>query len=187
MFYFYPRQNFGSTSPLFSKYTSSPRVRLCIRRTTGRCYRNSESDRSGAWDQPHLRILGLSKNVDNSKQIRFRYAGICIPLAVSLSNGRRLTELRDLVTTMIRKEGLYLGSRWSQATRRGRRSGPPRDSGSARHSTPLRRAPLCIKRNTRAQLKISTEPPLHGEVSNTCKQSTRHDGRQSHPGHDGRQ
>ena len=31
-----------------------------------------------------------------------------------------------------------------------------------------------------SQFKISAEPPLHGEVSKTCKKNIRHDGRQPH-------
>ena len=34
-------------------------------------------------------------------------------------------------------------------------------------------------------MKISAEPPLHGEVSKTCKKNHRHDGRRPHLGHDG--
>ena len=36
--------------------------------------------------------------MDNSKQIRYRYAKICIFSTVSLSNGRRLARLRDIRT-----------------------------------------------------------------------------------------
>jgi len=44
-----------------------------------------------------------------------RYAKICIPPTVSLSDGRRLTGLRDL-RPLYEKEGLYLECRWSQAS-----------------------------------------------------------------------
>jgi hypothetical protein len=48
MLYFGPRQSFDVTSLLFSgQYTLS--ARTCIRRTVGRCCRNSVSDRSRAW------------------------------------------------------------------------------------------------------------------------------------------
>jgi hypothetical protein len=49
MLYLGPRQNFGSTSPLLSRYTSRQITeRMCIRRTTERRCRNPDSDRGRA-------------------------------------------------------------------------------------------------------------------------------------------
>ena len=50
MLYSGSSQNFGSTSPLLSRYTSRQKAkRMCIRRTIGRRCRNPDSDRSRAW------------------------------------------------------------------------------------------------------------------------------------------
>jgi hypothetical protein len=45
-----------------------PAGRVCIRRTTGRCCRNSDSDGGGTWKLTHLRILGLSKKRGQSER-----------------------------------------------------------------------------------------------------------------------
>src|ERR1043165_80496 len=63
-----PTQNFGSTSPLFSKYTSRKLTeRMCTRRTTRRRCRNSASDPEQSMGKsPNLHIPGLS--MDNVGQ-----------------------------------------------------------------------------------------------------------------------
>jgi hypothetical protein len=60
MLYSGPRQSFGFTSMLISGQYILP-ARACIRRTTGRCCRNSVLDRSRAWKltsstQPRVRL-----------------------------------------------------------------------------------------------------------------------------------
>ena len=76
---------------------------------------------------------------------------------------------------MIRKEGLYLGWRWSQASGAvaGRCSG---EATRCRQIGVLRLGSdgvFSAKKGTEyCQLKISTAPPLHGEVSKTCKKPT---------------
>ena len=87
--------------------------------------------------------------------------------------------------TMIQKEGLYLGWRWSQAsgavagqcsgeaTRcRQTRSGEEGDQGH-RGTPALLRQALLYKNETKYYhlKKNSAEPPLHGEVSKTCKKT----------------
>ena len=110
-----PRQSFGITSPLFSGYALFF-GRTCIWRTAGRCCRNSVSDRSRAWK---LTSSTHTRAVQKTWTIRNRYdqihTVICMPPTVSLSDGRRLTWLRDL-RPRYAKEGLYLGCRWSQAS-----------------------------------------------------------------------
>ena len=74
--------------------------RLCIRRTTGRCYRNSISDPSRAWKltpSTHPRVVQKTWTIRN--RYCDRYAKICIFSTVSLSNGRRLARLREIRTT----------------------------------------------------------------------------------------
>jgi hypothetical protein len=81
--------------------------RLCIRRTTGRWCRNSASSRSGPWKvtpSMHPRAVQSSWTIRN--RYGHRYAEICIFPTVSLSNGRRLTGLRDLEHKTFR--GVYV-------------------------------------------------------------------------------
>ena len=73
-FYPVPRQNFGSTSPLFSKYTSRQNAeRMCIWRTTGRRCRNPVSERGRAWTTyPIYTSSGCPwKALDNPKELRW--------------------------------------------------------------------------------------------------------------------
>ena len=95
MLYSYPRQNFGSTSPLFSKYMFCQGV--CIRRTTGRWCRNSVSDRSRPWKlTPPMHPRAVQKMWTIRNRYGYRYAKICIFPTVSLLNGRHLARLRDI-------------------------------------------------------------------------------------------
>ena len=75
---------------------------LCIRRTTGRCYRNSVSDQSRAWKlTPSTHPRAVQKTWTIQNRYGYRYAKICIFPTVSLSNGRRLARLRDIQTSYI--------------------------------------------------------------------------------------
>ena len=115
---------------------------------------------------------GCPNNVDNLKRYGRRYAKIFIPPTVSLSDGRRLTWLRDL-RPRYAKEGLYLGCRWSQASGvvasrcsgeatwcRQTRSGKEGDRGRRGTLALLRRALLCKKRNIKLSIQNfgSTSP-----------------------------
>ena len=76
-----------------------PEGRLCIRRTTERCCQNSVSDRSGPWklnSSTHPRAVQITWTIRN--RYGHRYVRICIFPTVSVSNGRRLTGLRELRT-----------------------------------------------------------------------------------------
>ena len=96
MLYSYSRQNFGSTSPLFSKYTAG---RLCIRRIPRRCCRNFVSNQSRALKlTPSTHPQAVQKTWTIQNRYGYRYAKICIFPTVSLSNGRRLARLRDIRT-----------------------------------------------------------------------------------------
>jgi len=89
--------------------------RMCIKRTAGRCCRNSVSDQSRAWkltSSTHPRAVQKTWTIRN--RYGHRYAEIRIPPTVSVSDGRRLTGLR---TTTVSKRGqLYLGWRWRKAS-----------------------------------------------------------------------
>ena len=90
---------------------------LCIRRTMGRCCRNSGSDRSGAWK---LTSSTHTRAVQKTWTIRNRYGQIhtviCMPPTVSLSDGRRLTGLRSLRQRYRSRGCLYLRWRWRQGS-----------------------------------------------------------------------
>ena len=89
--------------------------RLCIRRTTGRWCRDSVWDRSRAWKLTSFYAsAGCPKTWTVRNRYGCRYAKICIFPTVSLSNGRRLTRLRDLRPWYGKR--LYLGWRCSQAS-----------------------------------------------------------------------
>ena len=91
--------------------------RVCIRRTTGRRCRNSISNRGRPWElasSTHLRAVQVTWTIRN--RYGYRYAETCIPPAVSLSDGRRLTGVNDLRPFSGRRRYLYLGCRWSQAS-----------------------------------------------------------------------
>jgi hypothetical protein len=135
-----------------------PTGRVCIRRTTGRCCRNSDSDGGGTWKLPHsTHSRAVQKNVDNPKEIPSQ---ICTDShtndCVSLLDGRRLTRLHDLLTTTIRKRGdLYLG--WQ------RRGGSVHEDDQG----PLRHVLLC--KTTKTSLLVENfgrTSPVRGGFQN---------------------
>ena len=80
---------------------------LCIRRTIGRCYRNSISNRSTAWKlTPSTHTQAVQKMWTLQNRYGYRYAKICIFPTMSLSNRRRLARLRDIWTSC-RKRGVW--------------------------------------------------------------------------------
>ena len=96
-----------------------PVGRLCIQRTTGRCCRNSASERSRPrrlTPSTHPRAVQKTWTIRN--RYGYRHAKSCIFLTVSLSNGRRLTGLRALQTCMIQKRGVFYASPRCPANRR---------------------------------------------------------------------
>jgi hypothetical protein len=116
----YPRQNFGSTSPLFSRYTSCK----------GECV---SGEQQGVMPKP---LLGpersmetnpstdpraVQKNMDNPKLIRSQ---ICKALHTSnhISFERETPNwgTNGLRRTYRRSGALYLGCRWSKASDAGR-------------------------------------------------------------------
>ena len=94
-----------------------------------------------------------------------KYAEIRIPTTVSLSDGRRLTGLRDLAR--VTDKGLIprVAVEWRGDVVQ---ADPKEDARGT--LGPLRRALLCKTRNTIYKFKISVEPPLYGEASKTCKE-----------------
>ena len=152
--------------------------RVCIRRTTGRCCRNSFPDRSGPWKLTHQRIHGLSKKRGQSETDTVADTQRCIPTTVSLSDGRRLTGLR---TTTVSKRGqLYLGWRWRKASGvvasrcsgetkqcRHDRSADEDDRDRRGAPGPLRQLLLCKRRNTSLLLeKFGRTSPVRGGFQN---------------------
>ena len=109
-----PRRNFGSTSPLFSKYTSRRGGCVSGEQQGGDAETISQIE-VDMETNPIYASSGCPNNVDNSKEIR------SFP-TVSLSNGRRLTRLRKLRHKY--KARLYLGWRWSEASGAGRPTAP---------------------------------------------------------------
>ena len=104
--------------------------RLCIRRTTGRCCRNSITDRSRAWKltaSTHPRAVQKTWTILN--RYGYRYAKICIFPTVSLSNGRCLARLRDIRTWYGKKGLLCLTLLSCKVTSRGQ--GGTRRQGGA--------------------------------------------------------
>jgi hypothetical protein len=98
------RQNFGSTSPLFSRYTSE--YGDCVSReqeeVMPKLYLRSDQDKetNSSTDPQAVQKTWTIRN-----RYGRRYAQKCIPPVVSLSNGRHLTRLRDLRT--IRPKGIF--------------------------------------------------------------------------------
>jgi len=65
----YPRQNFGSTSPLFSRYTSWQGDCVSGEQRGGGAETLSRTG-AGHGNQPIYASAGCPKNVDNPKQVR---------------------------------------------------------------------------------------------------------------------
>jgi hypothetical protein len=89
------RQNFGSTSSLFSKYTSE--YADCVSREQQEvmpklCLKSDQNMETDSSTDP--RAVQITWTIRN--RYSRRYEQKCIPPAISLSNGRLLTRLRDL-------------------------------------------------------------------------------------------
>ena len=95
MLYSYPRQNFGSTSPLLSKYTEIVYLEN-NRQMLSKLYLESEYSME---TNPIYTYSGCPKNMDIRNRYGYRYTKIYIFPTVSLSNGRCLARLRDIRTS----------------------------------------------------------------------------------------
>ena len=120
-----------------------------------------------------------------------RYANTCIPLSVSLSNGRRLTGLRDL-RPWLENRGYTYGGGGVRIARPWRAGAVVRRRGAGRPATARRTIRVAgvlrlwlptgsspaSKGNIIWSHEISAAPPLEGEVTKPAKDKQRHDGRQ---------
>jgi len=95
MGYSEPRQNFGSTSPLFSRYTSRRGERVSGEQHGGEAETLSRI-RADYGTNLVYASTGCPKKVDNPKTIRLYICKDRILPTVSVSDGRRLTGSRDL-------------------------------------------------------------------------------------------
>ena len=85
-----------------------PEERLCIRRTTGKWCRYSISNASRTWKlTPSTHPRAVQKMWTVRNRYGRTYAKFCIFPSVSISNGRRLTRLRDIRTCGTKRGVLY--------------------------------------------------------------------------------
>ena len=139
--------------------------RLCIWRTTGRCCQNSITDQSRAWKlttSTHPWVVQKTWTIWN--RYGYRYAKICIFSTIPLSNGRRLSRLRDIQIWYGKRGVGCLTLLSCKVTSRGRCN-----------------SLSCKKRNiVVSNLNFGSTSPARGGFQN-LQQIQRHDGRQPHP------
>ena len=113
----------------------------------------------------HQRAVQITWTIQN--RYGRRYAEIRIPTTVSLSDGRRLTGLRDLAR--VTDKGLI--PRVAVEWRGDAVQVDPKEDARGTPG-PLRRALLYKTRNTIYKFKISTEPPLYGRLPKPARKKT---------------